>query len=566
MTTKIQGNMTTLEFTSLADMKASTPTYAGQTCLLSAGWRSGILEYLVGDYSAEVAADPLEGVYVKVDGVAATVGVRKRRLNGYVTPGMFGAVGSGLETSEVQAWINFCNSNGLIASNDMDVTVGDISIPSGLTFYGTGSISGTTTGAKPVVSALRATNSSGRLALLTAYYDATATLAAPCVISGSLNLRNMLTVSTLSTQLKNCSLELENCACHGAGFRSDKRSELTAPELIVSDSSGVGLHTFQGGTIVSEDAIIVGSVSRGVYTQNGGVISIGAANVVDGADEGIFMLYGGSVIAPGANIDSNAANGILVNYGGDVNASGASVTNNGESGATCESNGSIFLKNGVITGNGTQGVQTVFGGFIQAGDSTLTGNGTFAAQANDSGVIQVSGATIDNTNNSGGTALRASGSGTIIDDEGPGGAGKTTLTNSNYSPGYNRFGNGAAYIGSGSQNNAEVSTPTQLLGSPVQVTISAGSITVDRSYVTVDTEGNAASDDLDTINGGYIGMRVILEAENSGRTVLVKDGTGNISLSGSADFPLTHANDKLELILNRNLVWNSIGPGSDNEA
>lgn len=71
-------------------MKAATGLTAGDVVYLSEGGRSGPFEYLVGDYSAEVAADTLEGVYVKLDAVAATVGVLKRRLNGYVTPEMFG--------------------------------------------------------------------------------------------------------------------------------------------------------------------------------------------------------------------------------------------------------------------------------------------------------------------------------------------------------------------------------------------------------------------------------------------------------------------------------------------
>lgn len=79
---------------SLVEMKAITGLEEGDTVYLSFDGRSGLFEYLVGDYSAEVAADMLEGVYVELDAIAATVGVLKRRLNGYVTPEMFGEADS----------------------------------------------------------------------------------------------------------------------------------------------------------------------------------------------------------------------------------------------------------------------------------------------------------------------------------------------------------------------------------------------------------------------------------------------------------------------------------------
>jgi hypothetical protein len=63
----------------------------------------------------------------------------------------------------------------------------------------------------------------------------------------------------------------------------------------------------------------------------------------------------------------------------------------------------------------------------------------------------------------------------------------------------------------------------------------------------VDTEGDAASDDLDTINGGaQVGQRLLLRAINSARTVVVKNATGNIQCG--ADISLTHTYDIVELV------------------
>ena len=87
-----------------------------------------------------------------------------------------------------------------------------------------------------------------------------------------------------------------------------------------------------------------------------------------------------------------------------------------------------------------------------------------------------------------------------------------------------------------------------------ELTIASGIITVNRNYHSVDTESNAASDDLDTINGGSDGMTLIIRADNSARTVVVKDGTGNIQ--GPGDVTLDNAQDTCTLIYDATqAVW-----------
>lgn len=90
------------------------------------------------------------------------------------------------------------------------------------------------------------------------------------------------------------------------------------------------------------------------------------------------------------------------------------------------------------------------------------------------------------------------------------------------------------------------------LGSPSELTISSGSITVLKSYHTVDTESDAATDDLDSISGGNEGDIVRLFAENSSRTVVLKDGTGNLRLT--SDCSLASDTDNITLVF-RNSVW-----------
>lgn len=94
------------------------------------------------------------------------------------------------------------------------------------------------------------------------------------------------------------------------------------------------------------------------------------------------------------------------------------------------------------------------------------------------------------------------------------------------------------------------------------LTIASGAITALADWHWVDTEGSATTDDLDTINGGYEGRRLVLFAANSVRDVVLKDGSGNLRLT--SDFTLTHAEDSIELIYRSN-VWVEIGR-SDNTA
>lgn len=115
-----------------------------------------------------------------------------------------------------------------------------------------------------------------------------------------------------------------------------------------------------------------------------------------------------------------------------------------------------------------------------------------------------------------------------------------------------RFVNFAA----GSPSHAEVADVARSLDGPLlgalvlpegpELTIDTGEITVGGfSRHAVETESGAASDDLDTINGGVDGQICRLKAADSTHTVVCKDGTGNLSLNG--DFSLDDAADRIVL-------------------
>jgi len=76
-------------------------------------------------------------------------------------------------------------------------------------------------------------------------------------------------------------------------------------------------------------------------------------------------------------------------------------------------------------------------------------------------------------------------------------------------------------------------------------TIASGVLTItkDRHTVTVETE--SSPDDVDTINGGFLGQELTLSPTDSSDDVILRDGTGNLRLKG--DFAMGHAQDYIRL-------------------
>lgn len=71
--------------------------------------------------------------------------------------------------------------------------------------------------------------------------------------------------------------------------------------------------------------------------------------------------------------------------------------------------------------------------------------------------------------------------------------------------------------------------------SATELTISSGAVTTTQAHHGIDTEGDAANDDLDTINGGNAGEILLILANNSARTVRLRNGVGNIFLKHQVD-------------------------------
>ena len=69
--------------------------------------------------------------------------------------------------------------------------------------------------------------------------------------------------------------------------------------------------------------------------------------------------------------------------------------------------------------------------------------------------------------------------------------------------------------------------------SSTELTVAAGVVTKTQPWHTIDTQDDDPSDEVDTINGGVDGYFLIVRAENAARTIVLKDGTGNLELGGT---------------------------------
>lgn len=87
------------------------------------------------------------------------------------------------------------------------------------------------------------------------------------------------------------------------------------------------------------------------------------------------------------------------------------------------------------------------------------------------------------------------------------------------------------------------------LGEPEELVLdnnTAGAIAITQSHIEVDTNASASTGELATITGGTTGDIVVIAANDNARTIVVKDGTGNLQLAG--DFSLNHSYDQITLI------------------
>jgi hypothetical protein len=98
------------------------------------------------------------------------------------------------------------------------------------------------------------------------------------------------------------------------------------------------------------------------------------------------------------------------------------------------------------------------------------------------------------------------------------------------------------------------------LEAAVELTIDTGAVTKTYSHHAIDTEGDAASDDLDTISGGAEGEVILIRPADGARTVVLKHNTGNIWSINGGDITLDDADDYALLVYSGS-KWCIIGGG-----
>lgn len=81
-----------------------------------------------------------------------------------------------------------------------------------------------------------------------------------------------------------------------------------------------------------------------------------------------------------------------------------------------------------------------------------------------------------------------------------------------------------------------------------ELTIASGVVTITQDRHTIDTEGDAASDDLDTISGGTAEQVIYLRPANAARTVVLKHNVGNIFCPFAEDISLAESTDGVMLL------------------
>lgn len=85
---------------------------------------------------------------------------------------------------------------------------------------------------------------------------------------------------------------------------------------------------------------------------------------------------------------------------------------------------------------------------------------------------------------------------------------------------------------------------------PVSLTISSNAITRTSSYHQIDTEGLAATDDLETISGGSAGDVLYLNSANNARVITIKHNVGNIKTISNTDYVLDARRKVVQLFYN----------------
>lgn len=108
----IEGSLSSVAVVATRTAMKELDTAIVSIALLTEDGRSGMFRWSSGDYSTQIAADTMEGIYVKATAVAATSGSWVRIYSGAPSVKWFGAVGDGVaaDLPSLQACTDLCVS------------------------------------------------------------------------------------------------------------------------------------------------------------------------------------------------------------------------------------------------------------------------------------------------------------------------------------------------------------------------------------------------------------------------------------------------------------------------
>jgi len=466
---------------------------------------------------------------------------------GCVSPNMWGT-NTTPGTTDMTDEINYAlaaSANIMLIDDEYLFT--DITLVGDYNFLGTGFLVGSTTGSAPLASVLKATDSSGRLVLMEAYYNSVITLSSDIDMQGKLRINDALIKSSNKSFDVEGVLISDNISMHSTSLNIRLGGDAHITTYFSNcDSNNTALYC-QGGMAEIENAIVVASGGRGGMCYNGGVLRISEAEIYDCSSDGLYVLYGGSIIADNAIVDGNGGNGAVINYGGSIQINGATINGNTGSGVVSESNGTIYAINSEITSNTLSGIFTTFGGFVNANGAIITGNGSYALDCRLNSSANIINAVIDLTNNSGDLQVRALQGGNIYSDEPGVDSGLTSLASDDFKPLWNQTDTAGSFIGEADPQEFTNRLGGLDLDEGSTARIDAGIVLITSSNQKIDTESSTATDDLDSIDTDSVPVFFFLKAASTTRTTVIKHGTGNIYTTTGSDISLDNT-EKAALI------------------
>ncbi|RVH87734.1 hypothetical protein CN204_04165 [Sinorhizobium meliloti] len=124
------------------ELKAADTSKLSLLYLKEAG-REGVFKWTTGNFSTEIAADTLEGVYVKANAIVASAGAWVRQHDGELPVEWFGAAYNGSDDSaaiETAAAVSLLSGSSIRLTLGRTYTVSTLTLPGGLSVVGCGAL------------------------------------------------------------------------------------------------------------------------------------------------------------------------------------------------------------------------------------------------------------------------------------------------------------------------------------------------------------------------------------------------------------------------------------------